>query len=581
MPVVNQPHETHPLGSNARVLLSSVFGPFGRDDEYGSRKLNPMELWHNQVTRVQGPFSLRMFNRSWGLMMIQANINAPCALLDFPSLDRFTAEIRDHPYDIVGISAIPPNVLKVAHMCRLVRQHLPAATIVVGGHVANIPDLDRLVDADWLVRGEGVRWFRGFLDEDVDQPIRHPTLQTCIGTRTMGNPAGNHIIEPTATLIPSVGCPLGCNFCATSAMFGGKGQYQSFYHTGDELFDVMCRLEATMKVQSFFVMDENFLLYRRRALRLLELMEAHDKAWSLQVFSSARVLRSYSVDQLVRLGLSWLWLGLEGENSAYTKLDGVDTFELVRDLQANGVRILGSTIIGLEHHTPDNIDRVIDYAVRHQTDFHQFMLYSPSPGTPFFHELAARGQLKSQQQFPWSDWHGQKAFSWHHPWIRDGQETDYIIRAFERDLEANGPSVLRVMRTMLKGWKRYKDHADLRVRRRFLREAGGMGKAAIAAVAGACDYFREHPAMHAKMTALLDEMLDQFGPRAQRVAETAGPFMADQLRAEAKRLDDGWTYEPPTFYDINSACHHRFGDEYAAAEPCQTVLPRQAELAQV
>ena len=57
--------------------------------------------------------------------------------------------------------------------------------------------------------------------------------------------------------------------------------------------------------------------------------------------------------------------------------------------------------------------------------------------------------------------------------------------------------------------------------------------------------------------------------------------MADQLRAEAKRLDDGWTYEPPTFYDINSACHHRFGDEYAAAEPCRTVLPRQAELAQV
>ena len=191
VPVVNQPHETHPLGSNARVLLSSVFGPFGRDDEFGSRKLNPMELWHNQVTRVQGPFSLRMFNRSWGLMMIQANIDAPCALLDFPSLDRFTAEIRDHPYDIVGISAIPPNVLKVAEMCRLVRLHLPAATIVVGGHVANIPDLDRLIDADWIVRGEGVRWFRAFLDEDVDQPIRHPTLDTCIGTRTMGNPAGN------------------------------------------------------------------------------------------------------------------------------------------------------------------------------------------------------------------------------------------------------------------------------------------------------------------------------------------------------------------------------------------------------
>ena len=82
----------HPLGSRAKVLLTSVFGPYLQDDEYGSRKMNPMELYHNQVTRVQGPFSLRMFHRSWGLMMIQSNIEAPCTLLDFPDLDRFVAE---------------------------------------------------------------------------------------------------------------------------------------------------------------------------------------------------------------------------------------------------------------------------------------------------------------------------------------------------------------------------------------------------------------------------------------------------------------------------------------------------------
>ena len=75
----------HPLSSQARVLLTSVFGPYAQDDEYGSRAINPMELYHNQVTRVEGPFSLRMFHRSWGLMLIQANIAAPCTLLDFPT----------------------------------------------------------------------------------------------------------------------------------------------------------------------------------------------------------------------------------------------------------------------------------------------------------------------------------------------------------------------------------------------------------------------------------------------------------------------------------------------------------------
>jgi hypothetical protein len=46
----------HPKGSRARVLLSSVFGPYARDDQYGSRTINPMELYHNQVTRVQKAF---------------------------------------------------------------------------------------------------------------------------------------------------------------------------------------------------------------------------------------------------------------------------------------------------------------------------------------------------------------------------------------------------------------------------------------------------------------------------------------------------------------------------------------------
>jgi hypothetical protein len=39
--------EGHPKRKTARVVLSSVFGPFARDDEYGSRAVNPMELYRN------------------------------------------------------------------------------------------------------------------------------------------------------------------------------------------------------------------------------------------------------------------------------------------------------------------------------------------------------------------------------------------------------------------------------------------------------------------------------------------------------------------------------------------------------
>jgi hypothetical protein len=55
-----------------------------------------MEPYHNQITRAGGRFSLRMFHRSWGIMMIQANVSAPGAVLDFPTRDDFAGQLKNN-----------------------------------------------------------------------------------------------------------------------------------------------------------------------------------------------------------------------------------------------------------------------------------------------------------------------------------------------------------------------------------------------------------------------------------------------------------------------------------------------------
>jgi AGZA family xanthine/uracil permease-like MFS transporter len=143
-------------------------------------------------------------------------------------------------------------------------------------------------------------------------------------------------------------------------------------------------------VKSFFMMDENFLLHKRRAMELLEFMKAGHKAWSLYVFSSANAISQYTMRELVELGVSWIWMGLESPHSAYDKLKGADTASSPRTAQ-HGIKLLGSTIVGLEHHTPENIEAEIEHAMAHDTDFHQFMLYTPVPGTPLFAEMTRAG----------------------------------------------------------------------------------------------------------------------------------------------------------------------------------------------
>ncbi|HOG16815.1 MAG: B12 binding domain protein [Syntrophaceae bacterium PtaU1.Bin231] len=542
----------HPLGTGAKILLSSVFGPYARDDGYGSRAINPMELYHNQVTRVQGGFSLRMFHRSFGLMMIQDNLDAPCTLLDFPSLGRFTEEIRHHSYDIVGISAIVPNVGKVKVMCQLIRQYLPNATIVIGGHIANLEELPKMVDADHIVKGDGIRWFRRYLGQDEKASIRHPLAYSGFDTRILGFTLREKPKKTAAILIPSVGCPVGCNFCSTSALFGGKGHFINFYETGDELFSVMRQLEKKLGVQSFFVLDENFLLHKKRSLRLLELMKEHRKSWSLYVFSSARVLQSYSIEQLVGLGISFVWMGLESEVNGYRKLSGVDTHALIRTLQSNGIRVLGSTIIGLEDHTPETVERVIDHAVSHNTDFHQFMLYTPIPGTPLYERHRREGNLLTHAEFPLADTHGQYRFNYRHRHIPRGLEEQLLAGAFRRDFDVNGPSLFRIIRTQLHGWSAFKDHPDRRIRERFRREAKSLRTGYAAAVWAMKKWYRDQP-LSEEMDDLLRDLYRQFGWVTRLSAPLVGRFLYRMLKKEEKRLAEGWTLEPGSFCEKNAA----------------------------
>jgi radical SAM superfamily enzyme YgiQ (UPF0313 family) len=540
--------QTHRKGSRARVLLSSVFGPYAQDDEFGSRSINPMELYHNQVTRVQGSFSLRMFHRSWGIMLIQANISAPCTVLDFPTRAAFVRELTANRYDIVGISAIIVNVGKVKEMCRIVREASPDSTIVVGGHVAAIPGLESMIDADHIVRGEGISWMRRYLGEDERAPIRHPAIVSGLQTRIMGVRLPQRKGGTAATIIPSVGCPMGCNFCATSAFFGGKGKFVNFYENGDELFDVMCQIESKLKVHSFFVMDENFLLYRQRAMRLLEHMKEAGKSWELAVFASANAIRKYSMQELVELGVSWVWMGLESSKSNYGKLQGVDTTQLTRELSENGIRVQGSTIIGLEHQTPDNLAEEIQHAVDHRTDFHQFMLYTPVPGTPLYREMAEQGRLLSDVDL--ADVHGQYKFNFRHAAISRDDSKMFLDRAFWRDFECNGPSLYRVCRTMLRGWQRYKDYPDPRVRERFARQTKKLSSAYNAALwVMEREFRRINQSVSEQIHSLRMEVEKEFPVMARLTRTFLGPELLWSARREERRLASGHTYEPPTIIE--------------------------------
>ena len=43
-----------------------------------------------------------------------------------------------------------------------------------------------MIDADHIVRGDGIAWMRRYLGEDETAPIRHPEIVSGFGARTLG-----------------------------------------------------------------------------------------------------------------------------------------------------------------------------------------------------------------------------------------------------------------------------------------------------------------------------------------------------------------------------------------------------------
>ncbi len=105
--------------------------------------------------------------------------------------------------------------------------------------------------------------------------------------------------------------------------------------------------------------------------------------------------------------------------------------------------------------------------------FHQFMLYTPMPGTPLHRQITAEGRMRDDVDL--ADIHGQFGFNFHHPAISRAQSKEILDAAFRADYERNGPSLCRLMRTMFERYRRYGNDADRRVRARVARGAAQLG----------------------------------------------------------------------------------------------------------
>jgi len=414
----------------------------------------------HQLMWAQGIFRTRGTTTQWGIDFIAANLQIPTTTLHYPTIGQFISEIKKG-YDYVGIAFVSPTLHKMLPMVNAIRTHAPGTKIILGGYGTALGDQLKPY-ADHICRGEGVAFMRELLGERLDAPIVQPDITQ---TQYM---FGMPLLSRTGYVIAGLGCPNGCDFCATSYYF--KRKHIMFLPDGPAILNAIRQIRARHpEISTIWINDEDFLLNETRGRSFLEAIRASDlPPLSISVFSSVKALSKYKASELVEMGIDWIWVGFEGERAGYAKMQGRPYPELFADLRGHGISMLASMIIGFDYQTPEIIRREFEQLIALRPSMSQFLIYGPAHGTPSHDRLTAEGRL-NPEIFGDNRLHDGFSLGFKHPHIGADEMSALQRELYHEEFRRLGPSVFRVSEDYLDGHVALRGHPVPRVRAKAVR----------------------------------------------------------------------------------------------------------------
>ena len=452
-----------------QVLLTSVCRPLGV--RYGDSPSVGYELLHEQVTRAQGLFSPRSHHTQFSLDYIAENLEAPTVVLQYPSHRELIRELR-RGYDVVGVCFVLATYHRMKEVVALVRKYSPQSKIVLGGYGTVAPDEMLLPYGDHICREEGVAFMRRLLGEsEIPMPYRHPLIINRLQVFSKQ-------ISRTGIVFGGLGCPNGCDFCCTSHFF--KRKHIRLLPTGADIYQVVERyLEVDPKL-SILILDEDFLLNRRRAMEFRECVLRGGKPLSIFVFGSVKALSQYTVTEILEMGIDGMWIGYEGTRSGYAKQSGRPVEELFREFREHGITILASMIVGFPYQTPEIIEQELSGLLALRPVLTQFLIYGPCPGTPFYDEVIREGKLLPEvAEDPELFYRRGSGFysMVKHPSMTPEQIEGAQKHCYEEDFRTLGPVLYRSVERWLEGYLKLRESPSPYLRAKAERIATDLRKA--------------------------------------------------------------------------------------------------------
>jgi radical SAM superfamily enzyme YgiQ (UPF0313 family) len=304
-------------------------------------------------------------------------------------------------FDLVGISSFTAKSDVMYRIADFLRAR--GTTVVLGGlHCTLLPE-EAAEHADAVVAGEGeLLWPRVLRDWEAGtlrKIYRNGSFHDVDLART---PAPRYdLLDPSTynryPVQTTRGCPLHCEFCAASRIYGG-------YKTKpvEQVVRDLRAAKGAWRHPFIELADDNTFVNKPWSRELVRAIAKEEVHWftetDVSVADDPELL-----EEIASSGCRQLLIGLESPNAS--ALRGVelhadwkakrarDYEQAIRTIQSHGITVNGCFVLGLDSHGPGIFEEVLDFAERTALFEAQVTVLTAFPGTPLYARLLREGRV--------------------------------------------------------------------------------------------------------------------------------------------------------------------------------------------
>ncbi len=205
--------------------------------------------------------------------------------------------------------------------------------------------------------------------------------------------------SPFTFIQSSRGCVYGCNYCPYKVF----GEYRE-RSVGNVIAEIE-HLVQKHRIKSLMFRDPCFSFNKKRASDIANAIIANkiDIEWGCE--TRLDNLDTELLDLLYKSGLRAIKVGIESAEPGILKKQKRKAIEvehqekIIKFCDKKGIKVIAFYIIGLENDTTESVKRTVKYAKKLNTDFANFTICTPIPGTEYYEQIKDRIYENNWERF--------------------------------------------------------------------------------------------------------------------------------------------------------------------------------------